>query len=74
MRRCGRTSARCPEEVDLAELYPLMAELTAGPAPPGALDAAPAGAHAPGLHRQPGLDRQEPKGVVLVISPWNYPF
>ena len=64
---------KVPEEVDLAELYPLATELRGAirhlerwmrplrvPAPLGFLGS------------QASV-RQEPKGVVLIISPWNYP-
>jgi len=64
---------KVPEEVDLAELYPLATELRGAirhlerwmrpqrvPTPMGFL-----GSRA--------WIRQEPKGVVLIISPWNYP-
>ena len=64
---------KAPEEVDLSELYPVICELKDAlrhlprwmkprkvPTPIGLFGAA-------------GTIRQEPKGVVLIISPWNYP-
>ena len=64
---------KSPEEVDLSELYPVICELKDAlrhlprwmkprkvPTPIGLLGAA-------------GTIRHEPKGVVLIISPWNYP-
>jgi aldehyde dehydrogenase (NAD+) len=64
---------KVPEEVDLAELYPLIAELK------GAIRhldrwMGPARVPTPlGFAGSKAWIRQEPKGVVLIISPWNYP-
>ena len=64
---------KVPEEVDLAELYPLAAELK------GAIRhldrwMRPARVPTPlAFTGSRGWVRQEPKGVVLIISPWNYP-
>jgi len=64
---------KAPEEVDLAELYPLAAELR------GAIRhlerwARPRPVPAPlAFAGSRSWIRHEPKGVVLVISPWNYP-
>lgn len=64
---------KAPEEVDLTELYPVIAEIK---------DAL---RHLPrwmrprkvptpiGLFGSAGTIRHEPRGVVLIISPWNYP-
>ena len=64
---------KSPEEVDLTELYPVISEIK---------DAL---RHLPrwmrprrvptpiGLFGSAGTIVQEPKGVVLIISPWNYP-
>lgn len=64
---------KSPEEVDLTELYPVISELK---------DAL---RHLPrwmqprkvptpiGLFGSTSAIVQEPKGVVLIISPWNYP-
>lgn len=62
-----------PEEVDLTELYPVISEIKEAlrhlprwmkprkvPTPIGLLGSA-------------GTIRYEPRGVVLIISPWNYP-
>ncbi len=65
---------KVPEEVDLAELYPLIAELKGAMRQPGALDAP--GHGCPRRSASPAAgpgSGHEPKGVVLVISPWNYP-
>jgi aldehyde dehydrogenase (NAD+) len=64
---------KVPEEVDLSELYPLAVELKTAirrlecwtrpvkvPAPLG-------------FKGSRAWVRHEPKGVVLIISPWNYP-
>ncbi|WP_243301114.1 aldehyde dehydrogenase family protein [Geothrix oryzisoli] len=64
---------KAPEEVDLTELYPVISEIKEAlrhlprwmklrrvPTPIGLLGSA-------------GTIRHEPKGVVLIISPWNYP-
>ncbi|MBL0209436.1 MAG: aldehyde dehydrogenase family protein [Holophagaceae bacterium] len=64
---------KAPGEVDLTELYPVICEIKDAlrnlgrwmkprrvPAPLALLGSA-------------GTIRQEPKGVVLIISPWNYP-
>jgi aldehyde dehydrogenase (NAD+) len=64
---------KAPEEVDLSELYPVIRELKVAlrhlprwmrprrvPTPLGLLGAA-------------GTVVHEPRGVVLVLSPWNYP-
>jgi aldehyde dehydrogenase (NAD+) len=64
---------KVPEEVDLAELYPLAAELR------GAIRhlerwMRPAAVATPlSFAGSRAWIRQEPKGVVLIISPWNYP-
>jgi aldehyde dehydrogenase (NAD+) len=64
---------KAPEEVDLSELYPVIGEIK---------DALrhlprwmqPRRVPAPiGLFGSAGTIVQEPKGVVLIISPWNYP-
>lgn len=64
---------KSPEEVDLSELYPVVSEIK---------DAL---RHLPrwmrphkvptpiGLFGSAGTIRYEPRGVVLIISPWNYP-
>ena len=64
---------KSPEEVDLTELYPVISELKE------------ALRHLPrwmkprrvptpiGLFGSAGTIRHEPKGVALIISPWNYP-
>jgi len=64
---------KVPEEVDLAELYPLISELR------GAIR------HLPRWMRPERVPtpmafagsrawiRHEPKGLALIISPWNYP-
>ncbi len=64
---------KSPEEVDLTELYPVITEIK---------DAL---RHLPrwmkprkvptpiGLFGSAGTIVQEPRGVVLIISPWNYP-
>ena len=64
---------KAPEEVDLSELYPVIGELK---------DAL---RHLPrwmqprrvptpiGLFGSAGTIVQEPKGLTLIISPWNYP-
>jgi aldehyde dehydrogenase (NAD+) len=64
---------KAPEEVDLTELYPVISEIK---------DAL---RHLPrwmkpkkvptplGLFGSAGTIQQEPRGVVLIISPWNYP-
>lgn len=64
---------KAPEEVDLTELYPVISEIKDAllhlprwmkpkkvPTPIGLLGSA-------------GTIQFEPKGVVLIISPWNYP-
>lgn len=64
---------KAPEEVDLTELYPVIGEIKDAlrhlrrwmkprkvPTPIGLLGSA-------------GTIRYEPRGVVLIISPWNYP-
>jgi aldehyde dehydrogenase (NAD+) len=64
---------KAPEEVDLTELYPVISEIKEAlrhlprwmkprrvPTPIGLMGSA-------------GTIRHEPKGVVLIISPWNYP-
>jgi len=64
---------KAPEEVDLTELYPVITEIKDAlrhlprwmkprkvPTPIGLLGSA-------------GTLRYEPRGVVLIISPWNYP-
>ena len=64
---------KAPEEVDLTELYPIIGEIKDAlrhlprwmkprkvPTPIGLLGSA-------------GTIRYEPRGVVLIISPWNYP-
>ena len=64
---------KAPEEVDLTELYPVLSELKEAlrhlprwmrprkvPTPMGLLGSA-------------GIIVHEPRGVVLIISPWNYP-
>ena len=64
---------KVPEEVDLAELYPLIKELK------GAIAGLerwmrPRRVPTPlSLAGSRAWIRPEPKGVVLVISPWNYP-
>lgn len=64
---------KAPEEVDLTELYPVISEIKE------------ALRHLPrwmkprrvrtpiGLIGSAGAIRHEPKGVALIISPWNYP-
>ena len=64
---------KSPEEVDLTEIYPVISEIKE------------ALRHLPrwmeprkvptpmGLFGSTGTIRQEPRGVVLIISPWNYP-
>ena len=64
---------KAPEEVDLTELYPVISEIKE------------ALRHLPrwmkprrvptpiGLFGSAGTIRLEPKGVALIISPWNYP-
>ena len=64
---------KVPEEVDLAELYPLLGELKTAIRH---LDrwVKPTRVATPlGFTGSRAWIRQEPKGVVLVISPWNYP-
>jgi aldehyde dehydrogenase (NAD+) len=64
---------KSPEEVDLTELYPVISEIKEAlrhlrrwmkprrvPTPIGLFGSA-------------GTIRHEPKGVALIISPWNYP-
>ncbi|WP_257304128.1 aldehyde dehydrogenase family protein [Geothrix campi] len=64
---------KAPEEVDLTELYPVISEIKEAlrhlrrwmkprrvPTPIGLFGSA-------------GTIRHEPKGVVLIVSPWNYP-
>ncbi len=64
---------KVPEEVDLAELYPLFSELK------GAMRhlerwMRPVKVPTPlSFTGSRAWIRHEPKGVVLVISPWNYP-
>jgi aldehyde dehydrogenase (NAD+) len=64
---------KVPEEVDLAELYPLFTELK------GAMRhlerwMGPVKVPTPlSFTGSRAWIRHEPKGVVLVISPWNYP-
>ncbi len=64
---------KSPEEVDLSELYPVVSELK---------DALrhlrrwmkPHKVPTPiGLFGSAGTIRYEPRGVTLIISPWNYP-
>lgn len=64
---------KSPEEVDLTELYPVISEIK---------DALrhlsrwmrPRKVPTPiGLFGSAGTIRHEPRGVVLIISPWNYP-
>ena len=64
---------KAPEEVDLTELYPILAELRDAIRHLG-------GWMRPRRVRTPlaffgstAAVQPEPKGVVLVISPWNYP-
>ncbi|BDU69410.1 aldehyde dehydrogenase [Geothrix oryzae] len=64
---------KSPEEVDLTELYPVISEIKE------------ALRHLPrwmkprrvptpiGLFGSAGTIRHEPKGLALIISPWNYP-
>jgi aldehyde dehydrogenase (NAD+) len=64
---------KSPEEVDLTELYPVISEIKE------------ALRHLPrwmkprrvptpiGLFGSTGTIRHEPKGLALIISPWNYP-
>jgi aldehyde dehydrogenase (NAD+) len=64
---------KSPEEVDLTELYPVISEIKE------------ALRHLPrwmkprrvptpiGLFGSAGTIRHEPKGLVLIVSPWNYP-
>jgi aldehyde dehydrogenase (NAD+) len=64
---------KAPAEVDLAELYPLAAELRHAIR---RLDHWMRPARVPAPLAFAGTRawvRHEPKGVVLVISPWNYP-
>jgi aldehyde dehydrogenase (NAD+) len=64
---------KAPEEVDLSELYPVICELK------DALRHLPRWMKARrvptpiGLFGSVGTIRHEPRGVVLIISPWNYP-
>ena len=64
---------KSPEEVDLTELYPVISELK------DALRHLPRWMRARkvptpiGLFGSTSTIVQEPKGVVLIISPWNYP-
>ncbi|MDP1830610.1 MAG: aldehyde dehydrogenase family protein [Geothrix sp.] len=64
---------KAPEEVDLTELYPVISEIK---------DALrhlsrwmkPRKVPTPiGLFGSAGTIQHEPRGVVLIISPWNYP-
>jgi aldehyde dehydrogenase (NAD+) len=64
---------KVPGEVDLAELYPLIKELKGAMA---SLERWMRPARVPtplSLAGSRAWVRPEPKGVVLVISPWNYP-
>ena len=64
---------KAPAEVDLAELYPLAAEIKCAIR---GLErwARPARAPSPlAFAGSRSWVRFEPKGVVLIISPWNYP-
>ncbi|HEY3399125.1 MAG TPA: aldehyde dehydrogenase family protein [Geothrix sp.] len=64
---------KAPEEVDLTELYPVISEIKE------ALRhlprwVKPRRVRTPiGLFGSAGTIRHEPKGVALIISPWNYP-
>ena len=64
---------KSPEEVDLTELYPVISEIK------DALRHLPRWMRARkvptpiGLFGSTSTIVQEPKGVVLIISPWNYP-
>ena len=64
---------KSPEEVDLTELYPVISEIK------DALRHLPRWmkprkvATPIGLFGSAGTIVQEPRGVVLIISPWNYP-
>lgn len=64
---------KAPEEVDLTELYPVISEIKE------ALRHLPRWMRARkvptpiGLFGSVGSIRHEPRGVVLIISPWNYP-
>jgi aldehyde dehydrogenase (NAD+) len=64
---------KVPEEADLAELYPLIQELKLAIR---SLERWMRPQRAPtpmGFAGSRAWVRPEPKGVVLVISPWNYP-
>lgn len=62
-----------PEEADLTEIYPVAAEIREAMARLGAW-MRPRRVAAPLSYLgTQGLVVPEPKGVVLVISPWNYP-
>jgi aldehyde dehydrogenase (NAD+) len=64
---------KVPEEIDLAELYPLIQELKLAIRQLGRW-MRPARVPTPlGFTGSRAWVRPEPKGVVLVISPWNYP-
>ena len=64
---------KVPEEVDLAELYPLIQELKLAIRSLGRW-MRPSRVSTPmGFAGSRAWVRPEPRGVVLVISPWNYP-
>lgn len=64
---------KCPEEVDLTEIYPVVSEIRTALRH---LDSwmRPRKARTPlAFLGSAASVRAEPKGVVLIISPWNYP-
>ncbi len=64
---------KCPEEVDLTELYPVVTEIKAALAPLPRWMRPRQVPPPPGLFGSAGSILHEPKGLVLIISPWNYP-
>lgn len=64
---------KSPEEVDLTELYPVISEIKDALRHLGRW-MKPRKVPTPiGLLGSVGTIHHEPKGVVLIISPWNYP-
>jgi len=64
---------KCPEEVDLTEIYPVVSEIRTALRHLGSW-MRPRRARTPlAFLGSAASVRAEPKGVVLIISPWNYP-
>ncbi len=64
---------KAPGEVDLTELYPVICELKDALRHLGRWMKPKRVSTPLALLGSAGRIRQEPKGVVLIISPWNYP-